>query len=433
MLVQRACSWEGMTLSGSQTNKFRVKVNGQNWDTPSKGSAKPVEEKQPSSGRKQIQGPALSPAELAKMSKREDAWDRMIEIRGTAGEERVVHPERDFERDEDNQPDYGELDYSGGRRRGQRIEAIWPKKAFVRIFLTTGGAVAVGLIFGIMVLTIFSQEQFKTSYRSVLSDTVQTLTAQSTDQGEQKTHSTGTPLLQEADGSAVPSAPADASQSVSLQLPELKMFVAQAGVFQADTPAEAAAAPLTQKGLPHLLYNDSSKQYMFAAAATNREAALGFASNIKDKGIEVYVKEFSFPAFHGAVQMGQSTDAANHLDLPVFFSKGRELVEALSANSGLVITAQPASGEVAKIKETHRKFLESGKVSALPAEWQPHFQQMVNGLNQAVTARDKMAEASTGQKTQSAEQYAWQVQAGILTYLESYMKWIQQVENNQFL
>lgn len=408
-------------------------MNGQNWDTPSKGSAKPAEAKQPSSGRKQIQGPALSPAELDKMSKHEDALDRMLEIRGATVEERVEQPERGPERDEDKQPDYGELDYSVGRRRAQRIEAIWPKKAFVRIFLTTGGAVAVGLIFGIMVLTIFSQEQFKTSYRSVLSDTVQTLTARSTDQGEQKTPAAGTPVPQEADGSAAPSAPADASRSVSLQLPELKMFVAQAGVFQADTPAETAVAPLTQKGLPHLLYNDSSKQYMFAAAATNREAALGFASNIKDKGIEVYVKEFSFPAFDGTVQMGQPTDGANHLDLPVFFSKGRELVEALSANSGLVITAQPASGEVAKIKETHRKFLESGKVSALPAEWQPHFQKMVNGLNQAVTARDKMAEASTGQKSQSAEQYAWQVQAGILSYLESYMKWIQQVDNNQSL
>jgi len=408
-------------------------VNGQSWDTPSKGSAKPAEVKQPSSGRKQIQGPALSLAELDKMSKREDAWDRMIEIRGTAVEERVAQPESDPERDEDSQPDYGEVDYSVGRRRAQRIEANWPKKAFVRIFLTTGGAVAVGLIFGIMVLTIFSQEQFKTSYRSVLSDTVQTLTAQSTDQEGQKTPAAGTPLPQEADGTASPSAPANASHAVSLQLPELKMFVAQAGVFQADTPAEAAAAPLTEKGLPHLLYNDSSKQYMFAAAATNREAALGFASNIKNKGIEVYVKEFSFPAFQGAVQIGQSTDSANHLDLPVFFSTGRELVEALSANSGLVITAQPGTGEVAKIKETHRRFLESGKVSALPTEWQPHFQQMVNGLNQAVTARDKMAEASTGQKNQSAEQYAWQVQAGILTYLESYMKWIQQVENNQFL
>jgi len=412
-------------------------VNGQNWDSPSKGTAKPAEGKPSSSGPRQIQGPSLSPAELTKMSKGEDAWDRMIQIRGSAFEEKVTQTERHADRredmDDEPQPDYGVLEYALGKRRAPRLESIWPKKAFLRIFLTTGGAIAVGLIFGIMVLTIFSQDQFKTSYRSVLSDTVQTLTAQSSGQGEQKEPAAGPLVTQEANGSAKSAASVDASQSVSLQLPELKMFVAQAGVFQADTPAEAAVAPLTEKGLPHLLYNDSSKQYMFAAAATNREAALGFASNIKNKGIDVYVKEFSFPAFQGAVQLGQSTDTANHLDLPGFFSRGRELVEALSANSGLVITAQPASSEVAKIKEIHRKFLESGKVSALPAEWQPLFQQMVNGLNQAVEARDKMAAASTDQKNQSAEQYAWQVQAGILNYLESYTNWVQQVENNHFL
>ncbi|MDF2682008.1 MAG: hypothetical protein K0R47_3198, partial [Brevibacillus sp.] len=58
----------------------------------------------------------------------------------------------------------------------------------------------------------------------------------------------------------------------------------------------------------------------------------------------------------------------------------------------------------------------------------PYFSGMVNGINQAMDARDKMAEANTGKKTQSAESYAWQVQAGILGYLENYSAWVQQVQ-----
>lgn len=213
------------------------------------------------------------------------------------------------------------------------------------------------------------------------------------------------------------------------------MHVAQVGVFQLDAPEEAATQPLTKLGLPHLLYNDSTKQYMFAAAATSREAVLGFASNLKTKGLEVFVKEFSFPAYQGEVKIEQSAEpTTTQPNLDLFFTAGRELTEALSAQSGLVITsAQPAiaPADTATLKEKHRKFLEAGKVNTLPAEWQPYFQEMVNGLNQAVAARDKMAEASGGKKTESAESYAWQVQGGILTYLESYTKWLQQLDKGK--
>ncbi|RNB70133.1 hypothetical protein EDM52_17975 [Brevibacillus invocatus] len=422
-----------MTVSGTKGNNLRVKVNGQNWQ----GTAREKEElpraNHNPSPKRQIQGPSLPLSEIEKMSKRDDAWDRMMQIRSAAAAE----PERQHESYTAPEHDYRReyIEEDSHEWSSNRFQSFLPKGAFLRTLLTTGGAIAIGLVFGIMVLTIFSQEQFSTSYRTVLSDTVETLTAQPESPSNKQTTPTGPVLPGDQGSAAQPTASTGAAMSLSLQLPEVKMHVAQVGVFQLDAPEEAATQSLTKLGLPHLLYNDSTKQYMFAAATTSREAVLGFASNLKTKGLEVFVKEFSFPAYQGEVKIEQSAEpTTTQPNLDLFFTAGRELTEALSAQSGLVITsAQPAiaPADTATLKEKHRKFLEAGKVNTLPAEWQPYFQEMVNGLNQAVAARDKMAEASGGKKTESAESYAWQVQGGILTYLESYTKWLQQLDKGK--
>jgi hypothetical protein len=434
MLVQRACSWEGMIVSGTKRNNLKVKVNGQNWhDTAVEQEGLP-REKQNQPTKRQIQWPAIPLADLEKMSKRDDAWDRMRQLRTTPVEEPKRESDTYPSPEEDYRREYPRLDSTD--RSPSRLQSFLPKGTFLRTLLTTGGAVAIGLVFGMMVLTIFSQEPFSTSYQSVLSDTVQTLTAQPEASNKQDTPLVG-PVLPDAQrAEALPTSSPTKATTFSLQVPEVKLHVAQVGVFQPGTPEETAAEPLTALGLPHLIYNDSAKQYMFAAAATTREAVLGFASNMKTKGLDVFVKEFSFPGYQGEVSLEQSAAGATQPDLNLFFANGRELAEALSAQSGLVITsAQPAIApeDTNVLKEKHRKFLEAGKVTSLPAEWQPYFQEMVNGLNQAVAARDKMVEASGGKKTQSAESYAWQVQAGILSYLENYSKWVQELAKEKSL
>lgn len=426
-------------MSGTKGNNLRVKVNGQSWQGPAREKEelpRPIQQQPP---KRQIQGPSLPLAEMEKLNKRNDAWDRMMQIRASAASEPARQHESSPLPDRDESWTKGDgwpsIEEDLHERPPKRFPSFLPKGAFLRSLLTTGGAITIGLVFGLMVLTIFSQEPFSTSYRSVLSDTVETLTGQPDSQSKQITP-TGPVLPAQQDSAAQPAVSSGSSTLLTLQLPEMKMHVAQVGVFQPDAPEEAATQPLTKLGLPHLLYNDSTKKYMFAAAATSREAVLGFANNLKAKGLEVFVKEFSFPAYQGEVVLEQPAQTATQPDLDLFFTAGRELTEALSAQSGLVVTGAPptdAAAQAAELKEKHRRFLEAAKVNALTADWQPYFQEMVNGLNQAVAARDKMAEASGSQKTDSAESYAWQVQGGILTYLESYSKWLQQLETGTSL
>lgn len=414
-----------MIVSGEKQNNVTVKMNGKFWEDKQESAKKPASSKE-AAPRVRIQQPSLP---FSGSNNGDDAWNRMIQLRGKAERETSREPGIVLDANEP-QEELGE-DRMFRSRSATRLFSSWPNGPFLRTVLTTGSAVVIGLVFGFLVLTVFSQEHLSQSYRSVLTDTVQTLTAQES-AGEQLP--IAGPVLPSGSGTAsdTPVTPAAGTQiNAELQLPEVKMFVAQAGVFQPEASAQMAAQPLDKLGIPHLLYKDSTKQYMFAAAAPSRDAVLGFASRLKEKGVDVYVKEFAFPAYQGTVSVAKPSEEAANPNVNAFFANGLALAQTLSAHSGIVITsAQPALSqeEATAMKEKHRQFLEESRLVHVPDAWKPLFNGMVNGLNQAMAARDKMAEASAGKKSDSAESYAWQVQTGVLGYLENYANWVQQVQ-----
>ncbi|WP_312116145.1 hypothetical protein [Brevibacillus reuszeri] len=423
-------------MSGEKRNNVTVKMNGKFWEEKRESSAdqRTPKELPP---RVRIQGPPISIPGPTHVKKGNDAYDRMMQLREM--EVREAPKETEIPK-EPEKPDIAEL-YEGtygesfGRGKISRLLSDFPKGPVLQTVLTTGGAIAIGLLFGFLVLTVFTKEEFSESYRNVLEDTVQTLTAASPDDAPK----IAGPVLPGVTGSAGQSAPAASApvgtgSEVPLQLPEISVFVAQAGVFQKDAAPDAVVEPLNKMGIPHLLYKDSAKQYMFAAVAPTRDAVLGFATSLKNKGMDVYVKEFSFPAFQGAIPIVQAQTAGANPDVSGFFSKGVKLIQTLSAHSGLIITTGQLSStpqETATLKEQHRQFLETSRVVQVPETMKPQFTAMLNGVDQAMAAREKMAEASAGKKVESAESYAWQVQAGVLEYLEGYASLLQQAEKKE--
>ncbi|QRG69397.1 hypothetical protein JNE38_09840 [Brevibacillus choshinensis] len=417
-------------MSGEKRSNVTVKMNGRFWDGKQESTIGADAGKDTKGAAKKRSIPFPSQP-LAKQGN--EAWDRMIELRDKA-EQQTVKEQDDTRADaEPVQVDVEESVFS--KTPATRLFSGLPKGPFVRTVVSTGGAIAIGLLFGFLVLTVFSEKELSNSYRNVLGDTVETLTAQNTSGGGQ-TAIVG-PVLP---GINQPAADASSTQAAGTQadanvlLPEWKMFVAQAGVFNPDTAAEAATAPLDKLSLPHFLYKDSAKQYMFAAAAPTRDAVLGFAASLKNKGVEVYVKEFTLPAYQGKVAVTTAASSGAQPNLQQFFENGQKLAQTLSDHSGKVITnAQPVlpQEEAAAMKEQHRQFLEQSRLVSSQSGGSPYISGMVAGINQAMDARDKMAEANAGKKSQSAESYAWQVQAGILGFLENYAAWIQQAQKTE--
>ncbi|WP_246005834.1 hypothetical protein [Brevibacillus gelatini] len=429
-----------MSVNGEKKNQVTVRMNGRYWDEKRETVRQEASAKRTpkdDAPRVHIQGPSTPFHGALPPTKENDAWARMMQLRNAARTE----PSREaglLPGDvPENEESIRQEDFLGGystpaKGSAKHFLAFWPKTPIWRTALTTGGAVAIGLLFGFLVLSVFTQKEFSQSYGSVLSDTVQTLTAQEAKNGQTGGQETVAGKGTSATGAGAEAAAGNAfsgeQHNVSLQVPQISMFVAQTGVFQPDASPESAAEPLAKAGIPHLFYKDGGKQYMFAAAAPTRDAVLGFAASLKNKGMDVYVKEFAFPAFQGAVPVSKPAAATEGPNVQEFFDNGVKLARALSAQSGLIITSGQLSSsmqETADLKEWHRQLLEESRLIQVQEAWKPLFEGMVNGINQAMAARDKMAEASAGKKGDSAESYAWQVQAGVLRYLENYASWVQ--------
>ncbi|WP_289135274.1 hypothetical protein [uncultured Brevibacillus sp.] len=425
-------------MSGEKRNNVTVKMNGKFWEEKREDSTdKQIPKELPP--RVRIQAPPISIPGPIHVKKGNDAMDRMKQLRERGEREtprEAQIPDFIEQHEEINQEIHHDVfeEKRFGKMKVSQLFSYFPKGPVLQTVLTTGGAIAVGLLFGFLVLTVFTKEEFSESYRTVLEDTVQTLTAASPATDDQKLAGPILPGEAGSVGGATPATSPSAGNAseIPLQLPQINMFVAQAGVFQKDAAPDALAQPLDKMGIPHLVYKDSAKQYMFAAAAPTRDAVLGFATSLKNKGMDVYVKEFAFPAFQGTLPVAPTSGAAP--DVSGFFSKGVKLIQTLSSHSGLIITTGQLSSspqETATLKEQHRQFLESSRLVQVPEAMKKQYTAMVNGIDQAMAAREKMVEASAGKKIESAESYAWQVQAGVLEYLEGYANLLQQAQKKE--
>jgi hypothetical protein len=322
----------------------------------------------------------------------------------------------------------------GGLRRGN---SVFVKTPGLRLLLSVFSAVTVGLVFGFVVLTVFSEEQMSQTYRTVLDETVQTLTAadgENVPAPSQPDASGGHQDESAAAGSASKTgSQTGAEVSVKVQLPALSLFMAQAGVFSDESAAQNAVKPLEQQGYPHFVYPSAGKYHLYVAAAPNRDDILGMASYFKNKRMEVYIKEVAIPALDKellvkqAVAQGPAT-APGQEQLNAFFTTGADLARHISAWSSRVANSSAGQTTALKadesnIKEMHRRFLEESRAvqAAVPDGWKPQITGMVTGINQAVSA---MSQA----KTNNAQSFAWQAQKGVLAFLENYVRWIENVK-----
>lgn len=407
-------------MSGQFPNRVTVKLNGEKIERPARPKVT-ISSPAPIAGNGKKEASLLHPGAIphhGTKEKEEDAFERLLQLRGTTDQANRRATQNDV-----TEPGEELLDETAVESPF-RIRRTWMQTPALKTLMTAGSAVSIGLLFGFLVLTVFTQEQLSHSYRSVLTGTMQSLTAQ--ELGQRSTAG------QNLNGLAQPASLTPSNgQNVALQLPEQRFFMAQAGAFQLDASEEAAIAPFEKLGIPHLLYRGDDKQYVFAAAAPTRDGILGFASSLKAKGTEVYVKEIAFPGLQKKVAVSQAAGSAQAPDLNTFFLNGLEMARALAAQSASVVTSAanaPGGAEATALKEKHRRFLEESRAVQAPEDWKPLFDGMVNGMNQAMTAQAKMQEALAGKKAANAENYAWQVQAGVLTYLENYTKWVQMVK-----
>lgn len=414
-------------MEKNESARISIKLNGKVQEPP-KQPANPQKNRQTVETVKQQVAPqGLTDPE-------ESAIDRLQQIRNDKGSrlERAKSVEEEARTDEPFE--------SGDARRGRtdvfllptrrKSRLVFRKNAPLTWIVSAFSAIAIGLLFGFLVLAVFTQEQLNDSYRSVIGQTIQSTLAPRSSQ--QQTGDSAA-ALPSAENQATPSAP---GQPLSVNLPEQRLFMAQVGAFTDKAAAQQAIDSLEKKGYPNFLYKEAESYYLFTATTSNRDDILGLASSFKGKGMDVYVKEVSLPGLQQEIAVKSDATASPGLldqgQVASFFQNGMELSSKMANWSGKFLS-DPKTGKLTPeeelaIKELHRKFLDASRAlqSAAPQAWQNHLTGMINGLNQAVSAITQTKTAIGAGKSENAESYAWQVQAGAIAYLEHYTLWIEE-------
>ncbi|QOT01120.1 sporulation protein [Brevibacterium sp. JNUCC-42] len=397
---------------------------------------------------------------LAELHRDEDVYQK---------EEKVRSLEEDRLTEEGREDRYYEELYSSAWGKRSNKPAWWirllkdqsrmSKRPVLRLFITTLGAIILGILFGFIVLNVFVQEQLVHPSQAGVSlpkpTAPQTTSASIGNQngsgatavpvnGENR--GVGSNQVKEIDSTREGASQQGASGMsstgektadaifASVQFPEQNYYMVQMGVFTDPKAADPAIISLDEKGLPHFLYQIDGRLHLFTGVAPSRDAILGLADNYRQKQIDVYVKEVKLPAMEkkvklvptSALEVGASVDKGV---VNAFIKSGAEIIQQLSALSSQVVNTErqkvrPLTAEQeTKLKSLHVAFLDNSRAiqQGLSTKEQVYIAGMVQGMNQAMSTMTQL-------KTANAEPYAWQVQKGVMQYLNYYVKWMKETE-----
>ena len=277
-----------------------------------------------------------------------------------------------------------DLNSPGSYYRPRNPASVW------KVAASIAGAVLTGLLFGTVVLSMFTSDS---GLPSTSSDTVQqNLTDHSAAQGEQAKDS----------GSAPPTA-------VSAEMPEQTFYLLQYGMFSTPERAKQAENELAAAGIA--AYHETlPENRVYAGISPNREQAKLLSSQLKNEGVELYVREVVFP---GAVTVPTLGEAAV---LQAFYETGGELAAELSQLSAALLgsTAAEAAGSerMNMVTTLHLQWTEALRQASayLGPEAGGLLHVMEQNMNTAVTA---LAEYNKNR----AEGHLWEIQSGMLNYI----------------
>lgn len=249
-----------------------------------------------------------------------------------------------------------------------------------------GSAVLVGTLMGWIILNVFVGEQ---------------------------THSIDTHLEE-----SVPSVDHHPNHEVTdgaVALPELTTVWVQGGVYSGPEGANELAEAQRKQGKAAIVRPINDQYHVFLGIGFTHDEALAIASQMKEKGADVYLKDDL--SVVGTSLEGLTAEQGKQLQELV--EAGQHIVQRLSALS----TAGIANGDVAaelrrevdQVEQTHRTFLTASREmqGALSGEQKQALDTMEQALTRAV-------EAAKQYRQEISSSLLWQIQDGLMQYAIAY-------------
>lgn len=273
-------------------------------------------------------------------------------------------------------------------------------KGVLGIVASVTGAVAVGLMFGYIVLSFFESGFIGQPSESKSVTSPSTLEGKSIQVGE----------AQKNEGQQAQSGPTitipEETDTISIQFPETKHYVVQGGVFKDQGSASPIVESIKSKGWPSSFLGENPA-HLILGLAGHRDHVLPLASQYKD--LEVYVKELTEEPKKASITIKQGVTMTQE-EWDQWFKVEQTFIGTLAGaiSSGLS-TGKLEDTRMKEITEAHRQLLQNGRgiVGKLPESQQSLGNRMLNDFTKSVTALEQYAKQPT-------VGYLWQAEQALL-------------------
>ncbi|WP_010270865.1 hypothetical protein [Paenibacillus senegalensis] len=307
---------------------------------------------------------------------------------------------------------YKAASYSSGNRQpvvdGSARYVRYSKTPWLKVGAAVAGAVATGVLLGLLVLSLFNSDQ---------------LPPASDQRVTEGSMPVGTPVeggSDQGDTANPGAAPAAAGDGVQVQIPAKTYTILQNGGFSQAEGAETAVKELLDKGLAGVR-EDLDKHYVYAGIAADRTAAASLSLPLQNQQVEIYVKTYTLPAVPSIRWEG------NTETLLTYLAQSDQLVQIISGMTAVHLegTALTPMEEASlqTLKEKHEAWTASAAAvnSEAPDEIKPILQKLDTAMNTAKQSIDEY-------RRNPSAAMLWQAQTSLLQFVLAEKELLQMIE-----
>jgi hypothetical protein len=288
-------------------------------------------------------------------------------------------------------------------------------KESYKLVVTAIAAIGVGLLFGFMILTIFSNlGDDSPLVGGQAPNTESNVTVRPNQEGDMATE---VPVgeVNSINNEESVLIPSESEQDGLLQVQFPSFYVVQAGAFSELTPAIEILEQHRSAGWSGIILEKVAPYRFYIGIANSKAEAKVLEQFYKEQGVETYVREHTNSK---VVVEGAQVSPANLQYLTDFLTKGNQLVSKLSEIATIGIgnlEYQLTLSEWNKLQELHRTFQAEGRqlLPTLQGEEKEMAEQLLHHGTEGINALEVY-------RKQTHTIYLWQVQQAALDYLKQY-------------
>lgn len=325
-------------------------------------------------------------------------------------------------------PETGYMGFGGNHREEELRDHRWfiPEQtayykkssngSWFKIISSVAGAVVTGVVFGFLVLSMFSGDSSHDKAKTP-SDTVAATSGKNSGEAAGQAGKQPEPAAKAGDKSGnaaavetIAKANAVAGSAIAVNLPAISYTFLQGGVFSSAQSAEAAASDFRKKGFAAV--SEAGDKYpVFVGMALSRDDASKLSQAFQQKKLDVLLKTYDLPALSKIQWNGKQSDVFQN-----YIAQGDKLAQLILAQTiAHANDAKPgALDEKAyqAVKTAHQSWsatasavnegmAETGKASA---------SKMNSALNSAVDSLEEY-------KKNPSSAVLWQAQSALMQYV----------------